>query len=58
MYCDRQNERIKIQSVVPIGSVVGMLLINFLSEVKGRKVALILCQIAAIIGMYCKNQVI
>ena len=42
LYCDQQSERSMIQSALPIGSFFGLLLMNYLSDQKGRKVAIVL----------------
>ena len=41
LYCDKQAERSIIQSALPIGSFAGLLLMNLLSDQKGRKVAIV-----------------
>lgn len=50
LYCDKQAQRNLIQSVLSIGSVVGLLVANIVSDNKGRKTALILTQLTAILG--------
>ena len=64
LYCgDKQEDRNIIQSIMPIGSILGLLIVlliswvNSLSDIKGRKFALIFVQIVGIIGVgrNCKN---
>jgi len=58
LYCgDKQVQRNIIQSIIPIGSILGLLIVNSLSDIKGRKFALVFVQIVGIIGVgrNCKH---
>ena len=44
-----------MQSITAIGSIVGLLIINYISDHKGRKVAILTLQIVAIIGFASKS---
>jgi MFS family permease len=50
LYCDKQVDRGVIQAIFSAGSVVGMLVVNYISDKMGRRIALIIVQIAGIIG--------
>ena len=56
LYCDRQGERDAIQSVLSIGSLVGLFVMNYLSDLKGRKKAFIINLVAGFLGMLCKSR--
>ena len=48
IYCDRQVDRNIIQSITAIGSIVGLFVINFVSDVKGKKVGIMVALSIAI----------
>ncbi len=53
LYCDRQIERNMIQAALPIGSILGLLIMNVISDLKGRRFALIIALSVAIAGIIC-----
>lgn len=50
LYCDRQGERSLIQAALAIGAVAGLMIVNIISDNKGKKTALIVTQCTAILG--------
>lgn len=48
LFCDRQVDRNIIQSINAIGSIVGLFVINFVSDIKGKKVGMMLALSIAI----------
>lgn len=58
LYCEKEAERDAIQSILSLGSLIGLLLMNYLADLKGRKKAFIINLIAGFFGMFCKNVVI
>lgn len=42
LYCERQHERDLIQSLLSAGSLIGLVFMNFLSDLRGRRLALII----------------
>ena len=54
MYCDDQGPRDAIQSMLSVGSLLGLLLMNFVSDIKGRKHALLISTGISIAGVLCK----
>lgn len=42
LYCDQQYKRSIIQSSLAIGSLMGLIIMNVLSDLKGRKLALVI----------------
>ena len=48
LFCDRQVDRNIIQSINAIGSIVGLFVINFVSDMKGKKVGIMLALSIAI----------
>ena len=53
LYCENQFQRSFIQSIVSIGSIFGLLIINYISDKKGRIFTIILIQFINIIGILC-----
>ena len=53
LYCDRQAERSMIQSALPIGSFAGLILMNYLSDRKGRRLAVIMDLFIGLLGCLC-----
>lgn len=53
LYCDKQAQRNIIQSALSIGAVVGLLVANVISDNKGKKTALIVTQLSAMLGTGC-----
>ena len=51
LYCERGIERSIIQSSLSVGSVLGLFIMNIISDVKGRKFAFILALILAEMGV-------
>jgi MFS family permease len=58
LYCARQGERELIQSLLSIGSLLGLITMNFLSDIKGRKFALIGSLCIGLLSAFCKEWVI
>lgn len=54
LYCDNQTYRNLIQSTLYIGSVMGLFIMNMLSDTKGRKFSFLLSWGIANIGILCK----
>ena len=50
LYCDKQAQRNIIQSALSIGAVVGLLVANVIADNKGKKTALVITQLSAILG--------
>ena len=55
LYCDNQTYRNLIQSTLYIGSVMGLFIMNMLSDTKGRKYSFVLSLGIANIGIICKK---
>ena len=55
LYCNQQIDRNAIQSILALGSFVGLLVVNYISDHKGRKVAILTIQIVAILGFTGKS---
>lgn len=55
LYCDRQSSRDIIQSSLFVGSVLGLFIMNMVSDIKGRKFGFIVSLISAEVGVGCKN---
>ena len=51
LYCDRQGERNAIQSILSVGSLIGLLVMNYLADLKGRKKAFIINLVVGFLGM-------
>lgn len=56
LYCDRQNERELIQSLLSIGSLIGLISMNFLSDLKGRKLALVGSLFIGVVSSFRKDR--
>ena len=54
LYCDGQVDRNIIQSITAIGSIVGLFVINFVSDVKGKKIGIMLALFIAICAV-CRS---
>lgn len=54
LYCDLQWARLTIQSIFPIGSFAGLMIINLISDTKGRRTAILLDLVIALFGVLCK----
>ncbi len=54
LYCDRQDERDLIQSLLSVGSLIGLIIMNFVSDLRGRRLALIIDLIIAVCSISCK----
>ena len=55
LYCENQTYRNLIQSTLYIGSVIGLFIMNMLSDTKGRKFSFVLSLAIANVGVLCKN---
>lgn len=53
LYCDRQGERDAIQALLSIGSLVGLIVMNVVSDIRGRKFVLIIDLVIAVLGSLC-----
>jgi MFS family permease len=42
LYCNRQSDRDLIQAFLSVGSLIGLIVMNFVSDLRGRKLALII----------------
>lgn len=51
LYCEQQTQRNVIQAINPIGSIFGLFIVNFLSDYKGKKFALIIAQMVAMLSI-------
>ena len=51
LYCGKQWARLTIQSIFPIGSFVGLMIINLVSDTKGRRTAILLDLLISLIGL-------
>lgn len=51
LYCDKQVDRNIIQSIAFLGAITGLLAINYISDKRGRKSAMLLAQAVAILGI-------
>ena len=51
LYCDRQVERNLIQSITYVGALTGLIIVNSISVAKGKKTAIIVAQLIAILGI-------
>ena len=58
LYCEDQYKRSIIQSSLSIGSLFGLILMNIVSDIKGRKFALMVDLIIAIVSAACINNAI
>lgn len=58
LYCEDQYKRSIIQSSLSIGSLFGLILMNIVSDIKGRKFALMADLIIAIVSAACNNNII
>lgn len=54
LYCDQQYKRSIIQSSLAIGSLMGLIIMNVLSDLKGRKLALVIDFLIATLSALCK----
>ena len=54
LFCDKEAARVAVQSTFPIGSFVGLIIINLFSVTKGRKVALQSTLIISVLGVFSK----
>lgn len=54
LYCDQQYKRSIIQSSLAIGSLMGLIIMNLLSDLKGRKLALVIDFLIATLSALCK----
>lgn len=55
LYCDRQSMRNLIQSVYALGAIFGLLLVNYISDTRGRKIALIITQCVSIASVISRT---
>ena len=54
LICDNQTYRNLVQSTLYIGSVMGLFIMNMLSDTKGRKFSFLLSWGIANVGIMCK----
>ena len=54
LYCDLEWARTFIQSCFPIGSFTGLMVVNLISDTKGRKEAFLMALSITISGLGCK----
>jgi MFS family permease len=53
LYCTRQYQRSIIQSSLSIGSLLGLIIMNIVGDLKGRKYALLVDLILAVLSSLC-----
>lgn len=53
LYCGLQWARLTIQSIFPIGSFAGLMVINLISDTRGRRTAVLLDLAISVIGVLC-----
>jgi len=53
LYCEMNSARVLIQSIFPIGSFIGLIIVNLLSDTRGRKFALQLTISICLAGILC-----
>jgi hypothetical protein len=58
LYCNRQSDRDLIQAFLPIGSLIGLIVMNFVSDFHGRKLALIIDLVIAFSSSLRKTKLI
>lgn len=58
LYCDNQTYRNLVQSTLYIGSILGLFIMNMLSDTKGRKYSFILSWAIANTGIICTTLII
>lgn len=51
LYCDMESARVLIQSIFPIGSFIGLIVVNLLSDTRGRKFAFQLTLSICLVGI-------
>jgi MFS family permease len=57
LYCgDEKNTRALIQSMLGIGAILGVLLINLISDYQGRKFSFILALLLGGLSVICKKR--
>lgn len=54
LYCNMASARVLIQSIFPIGSFIGLIVINLLSDTRGRKFAFQLTLSICLVGILRK----
>ena len=55
LYCDRKDDRNLIQSLYGLGSMLGVLFVNFISDYNGRKFSIILSIAFQVVSMILLN---
>lgn len=58
LYCDRQDERDLIQALLSVGSLLGLVLMNVISDIRGRRLALVVDLVIAAISSTRKSLLI
>jgi len=58
LYCDRQTERDLIQALLSVGSLLGLILMNVISDIRGRKLALVIDLVIAALSSLRTNLII
>lgn len=54
LYCEQQYKRSIIQSSLSIGSLLGLIIMNIVSDLKGRKTALLIDLCLGVSSSLCK----
>lgn len=55
LYCDRKDDRNLIQSLYGLGSMLGVVFVNFISDYNGRKFSIILSIAVQVVSMILLN---
>ena len=56
LYCDKQTDRALIQSFLYMGSVIGLFVMNVVSDTKGRKFGFMIAMTTATIGIFSNKK--
>lgn len=54
LYCDLEWARVLIQAFFPIGSFTGLMVMNLISDTRGRRQAFLIALSVTVIGIICK----
>jgi hypothetical protein len=58
LFCNGQVDRNIIQVALAVGSIIGSFVMNFVSDVKGRRFSMIVALSVGIVGTACINRFI
>lgn len=58
LYCAQQYKRSIIQSSLSIGSLLGLIIMNVVSDLKGRRFALLVDLLLAITSSFCNDAIL